>query len=103
MNKIIRDGKVAVLVSSLGHGAGWSTWNRYAELVFDVKIVEAVEAGKPLSEVDAYLKTCYENIYLGGYCDLTVQWVNIGEKFKISEYDGLEAISILDEDDYYTA
>lgn len=42
MEKVIRDGKVAVLYSE-GFGAGWSTWNEgMNELVFHPKIVNMV-------------------------------------------------------------
>ena len=44
--KVIRDGKVAVLISP-GYGAGWSTWSSdYRDLLpFDRRFVEAAEAG----------------------------------------------------------
>ena len=48
MEKIVRDGKVAVAVS-YGFGAGWSTWNevnpmdaRFNQLFLDGKIDEVV-------------------------------------------------------------
>ena len=47
MEKIVRDGKVAVAVS-YGFGAGWSTWNdvdpmdaRFNQLFLDGKVDEA--------------------------------------------------------------
>lgn len=46
MKKVIRNGKVAVLVSE-GFGAGWYSWNReYKELLFHPKLVEMVEQGR---------------------------------------------------------
>lgn len=46
MEKVIRDGKVAVLYSK-DFGAGWSTWNDgLEELVFHPKIVEMVLNGR---------------------------------------------------------
>ena len=42
MNKLIVDGKVAVLISP-GFGAGWYTWNYdYPEILFDPAIVKLV-------------------------------------------------------------
>ena len=45
MEKVIRDGHVAVIISN-GYGAGWSTWhwgdNREI-LIFHPKLVELVE------------------------------------------------------------
>jgi len=44
MDKIIRDGKVAVLYSP-GYGAGWYSWNTDCkECVFNPEIVKLVEA-----------------------------------------------------------
>ena len=42
MNKLIRDGQVAVLVSP-GYGAGWYTWHHIEELVYDPCVVAWVE------------------------------------------------------------
>ena len=42
VNKLIRDGKVAVLYSP-NYGAGWFTWNdKYLEILFDPEIVNLV-------------------------------------------------------------
>lgn len=49
MEKVIRDGKVAVLYSP-GYGAGWTTWEYDSKLheimLFHPLIVEKVESGK---------------------------------------------------------
>ena len=48
--KVIRDGKVAVLVSP-EFGAGWSTWADNAEVaMFDPEVVAWVERGEPRDE-----------------------------------------------------
>ena len=45
MEKVIKEGKVAVLVSP-NYGAGWYSWNSgYKELLFHPKLVEMVEQG----------------------------------------------------------
>lgn len=92
MNKVIRDGKVAVLYSP-GYGAGWSTWNTsIPALVFDPDVVAWVEAGKvgPLPDLQAKYGTDY--IYDGGAADLEIRWIPVGTKFYIDEYDGYESI-----------
>ena len=51
--KVVRDGKMAVLVSP-GFGAGWSTWaDNKEDAVFAPEVVAWVKAGKPR---DVYLK-----------------------------------------------
>jgi len=44
MQKVIRDGKVAVLISP-GFGGGWHTWNHVDELLFHPVLVNMVENG----------------------------------------------------------
>jgi hypothetical protein len=100
MEKVIRDGHVAVIISS-GWGAGWSTWHYGSNreiLIFHPKLVELVESGQHNQDtVSAVLnelldKEEAEGIYLGGVEDLTIQWIPEGTKFKIEEYDGSEYI-----------
>lgn len=98
MEKVIRDGKVAVLYSE-GFGAGWSTWNTGLEgLVFHPKIVDMVLNGRQ-NEIDGdwlaeNLGEEYANVFCGGVNDLTIEWLPIGTKFLITEYDGAESILI---------
>ena len=100
MEKVIRDGHVAVIISS-GWGAGWSTWHYGSNkeiLIFHPKLVELVENNQHNQDtVSAVLnelldKEEAEGIYLGGVEDLTIQWLPEGTKFKIEEYDGSEYI-----------
>lgn len=98
MEKLYNDnGEVAVIVSG-GYGAGFSTWSkvdpmdkRYAELILNEKIDEAIELAKS------------EDVYEGGIVDCHIEWVSQGEKFRINEYDGAESLVYLDNEDYYTA
>ena len=100
MEKVIRDGHVAILISA-DYGAGWSTWhwgdNREI-LIFHPKLVELVESGQHNREnVAAILnelldKEEVEHIYLGGVENLKVQWLPEGTKFRIEEYDGAEYV-----------
>ena len=106
-NKVVRDGKVAVLVSP-GFGVGWSSWAPTAlkELyLFDPTVVAWVEGGKqgsvPLAHFaeyaaanknpddDAYYDTPFNP---GGADNLKIVWVPIGTMFRITEYDGFENI-----------
>ena len=97
MEKVIRDGHVAVLISA-GWGAGWSTWHGHKELIFHPKLVELVESGQHNQDnistllIELFGEEVAKDIYLGGVEDLTIQWLPKGTKFKIEEYDGSEYI-----------
>jgi hypothetical protein len=98
-NKVIRDGKVAVLYSP-GFGAGWSTWNTLLpELLFDPIIVDFV-LNKPenwLQGIEAYCELVYPGAYTGGSSDLEVMWIPAGSQFLVEEYDGSESVVLMDE------
>jgi endo-1,4-beta-mannosidase len=92
MEKIVRDGKVAVAVSG-GFGAGWSTWNdadpmdaRFNQLFLDGKYGEAAALCKKLDL--GYGKGAY---------DVEIIWVPVGTEFRITEYDGSESIEYKDD------
>ena len=103
MSKVIRDGKVAVLVSP-GYGAGWYSWNtEYPEILFDPIVVDAIERKLPIREIETYLKDTYPNIHLSGYCDLEIQWIPEGTQFKIDEYDGYETLMAISNITWFTA
>lgn len=93
VNKLIRDGEVAVLYSS-GFGAGWSSWNlEWAEqLVFDADLALAVEKGD-MAQAERIADTLTGGDgYLGGIKGLTLMWLPVGTRFRISEYDGAESV-----------
>ena len=92
MEKIVRDGRVAVAVSG-GFGAGWSTWNdvspmdaRFNQLFLDGKFAEAVALCEKL-----------ELGYAGGAEDVGIEWVPVGTRFVITEYDGSESLQTIDD------
>jgi len=96
VNKVVRDGKVAVIVSP-GYGAGWSSWNS-PEDAFDPEVVAWIEGGKvgePLAEEDLR--------YAGGLQTVVIQWLPIGTVFRIDEYDGLEHVKYYTPEDYLVA
>ena len=97
MEKVIRDGMVAVLYSP-GYGAGWYSWNtKYPECLFDPNIVAMVEAGQH-DQIEAYCKTAHPDLLLGGTEQLQIEWLPVGTAFKIEEYDGYESIEYQDTD-----
>ncbi len=101
MEKVIRDGAVAVLYSP-GYGAGWHTWGAPVEAVFDPEMVEAVLAGDhKLAEEIAKRK--YPDAYTGGVKGLAVEWIREGMPFRIKEYDGNESIECLGDIDFIVA
>ena len=98
MEKLVENGKVAVLYSP-GYGAGWYTWNtEYPEIIFDPAIVKLVIEER-FDELETFVTLKYDSIYTGGMMDLKVVWVPEGRLFKIEDYDGNESIEYKDEDD----
>jgi hypothetical protein len=106
MEKVIRDGKVAVLYSP-GYGAGWYSWNEIPELIFHPKLVEMVEAGQQANITEEWIEKNTEidgeSVYCGGAMDLKIAWVPVGTKFKISEYDGSESVIFVEDLDLIIA
>jgi hypothetical protein len=104
MEKLVRDGKVAVLYSP-GFGAGWSTWDHGsygAELIFDPVLAAYVEEGK-MDQAQSYVAMRFPEAYTGGLEDLAVQWVPVGTAFRIHEYDGSESIEVKEDLDWVIA
>ena len=101
MNKLIRDGQVAVLVSP-GYGAGWYSWHHNEELLYDPSIVEWVEKNE-LDKVETYLELKYPRDTMLGLADLEVNWVPVGVRFRISEYDGAESLILELQEKWLTA
>ena len=100
MEKVVRDGKVAVLLSR-GYGAGWGSWNYgvHNVIMFHPKIVQMVEEGREMDITEEWLKSelGLEEVFTGGRDGLYIKWVPEGTRFRIDEYDGAETI-ITDED-----
>ena len=102
MEKLIRDGKVAVVYSP-GYGAGWSTWNSsHAQVLTMHKgIAEHVEAERFAEACKLAQELCGR--YVGGGDALSICWVPEGALFRIDEYDGSESVIIRDEHDWMVA
>jgi len=101
-NKVLKDGKVAVLISP-GYGAGWSSWNApdYQEMmIFDERFVQAALAGASFKEVHQLALKVFglgpdDYICTSGWDDIKVEWVDVGTSFEIEVYDGSERIRYL--------
>ncbi len=109
-----KDGNVGILVSR-GFGAGWSTWNDRQELAYDKRVVEFWlthkdddEFMKDISSTgDTEAKNMaleflhsigYEGyICLLGFEDIELEFVPHGIPFRITEYDGSEALEFYEE------
>ena len=98
MEKVIRNGKVAVLYSP-GIGAGWYSWHGKKELLFHPKLVEMVENNKQEEITEEFCKDLLktdEYICVFGASDLQIKWLDEGAVFEIDEYDGSESIRTLE-------
>ena len=100
VEKVVRDGKVAVIVSR-GYGSGWSTvarGNNVNVMLFHPKLVELIESkGHHKMDCDSFEAWMTSELgitdeYLGGWDGLEIQWIPQGTRFKIDEYDGAETI-----------
>jgi hypothetical protein len=93
--KLINEqGQVAVLISH-GFGAGWSTWADPEEaeaLLFDSRIASAVLNNESPDTISTLTSELGYGSYLGGADGLTVEWLDIGTRFYVNEYDGSESI-----------
>ena len=108
MKKVIRDGKVAVLVSP-GYGAGWSTWAYSGDedcndfMLFDPTLVDMIENCASTEEIEAYVTAKYPDGYYGGADGLTIEWLPVGTQFRVHEYDGSETLEFKEAINWITA
>jgi hypothetical protein len=101
MEKVIRDGKVAVLVS-YGFGGGFHTWGAPVEAIFDPILVDLIENNKIPDAID-YVEKTYPDAFSGGVGQLDIVWIPEGAKFIINEYDGSESLQFRDAEEWLTA
>ena len=100
-DRVIRDGLVAVLVST-SHGSGWSTWHpadREA-MMFDPQLVDIMlsNAEDRLAQVRALAALKYPSAHLDGLdSSFQIHWVPEGCLFRVTEYDGSERIEQRDQ------
>jgi len=101
MEKVIKDGKVGVLVSP-GFGAGFLTWGAPIEAIFNPTLIGLVENEKWQEAID-FVESTWDGVYSGGVQDLRVAWIDEGTKFIIEEYDGAESFLFKEDIDWVTA
>ena len=103
-NKYIKDGKVAVLISS-GHGSGWFTWNNNIELLFEPVLAEMIDKKESMDKIKSYFVLKYgdDDWMIRGLKSLDIEWVDPGQKFRIEEYDGNETLILFEHDFWITA
>lgn len=100
MDRVIRNGKVAVLYSP-GYGAGWYSWHGNEDLLFDPDVVAMVEAGRD-SEIEEFVQAKYNdgtsNFYLCTIAagQLRIKWLPSGTRFRVHAYDGYESVEEFD-------
>lgn len=112
MQKVIRDGMVAVLYSP-SFGGGWYSWNtdhsHAKELLFHPRLVELVEQNRHDEITEEFVCELFklserDAPYMGSAVhDLRIGWVPEGVAFRIDEYDGAESIMVQDEDNWIVA
>lgn len=101
MEKVIRNGKVAILVSH-GWGAGFHSWGAPIEAIFDPTLVDLIENRK-IQDAITYVENTYPDVFTGGIEDLGIEWTPEGAAFIINEYDGNESIQLMDDTDWLIA
>lgn len=97
MEKVIRDGFVAILYSP-NYGAGWYSWHGCAPLLFHPVLVDLVEQGRQSEITQSLCKSLEPSLkgYIGDTTGLSIKWIPEGTRFIINEYDGAETIFILE-------
>lgn len=104
MDKVKKDGNVAVLIST-GYGEGWSSCNDFSQrdtLCMDARIVKPALDGDIARAVEIAEELC-PDLYTGGADTLEVVWVKEGSRFEIREYDGHEYIHVIGDHSYMVA
>jgi hypothetical protein len=107
MDKVIKDGWVAVILSC-DYGGGWYSWHSIENLLYDPKIVGVLE-DNTISKfaawelIKSYVNGLYPEEIISGEERLAVVWVPVGSKFRVAEYDGKEHIVLPSEEKWITA
>ena len=91
MDKVIDNGRVAVIISSR-FGAGWYSWHGFEELLYDPVVVDMVINQEDPDKIRLYCEEVYDQEGYFSTDGLEVVWIPIGTRFFIHEYDGQESI-----------
>lgn len=105
--KLIRDGKVAVLYSS-GYGGEWSTQeitDAIREIVLFHPDLVRIVLGESGADFETTLQSLLANVEgeFTVYCVPDVEWLPVGSDFMITEEDGKETIHCKDDIKWITA
>lgn len=100
--KVVRDGKVAVLVSS-DFGIGFYSATDDPACLFCPEIVAMLERSAPLAELLEFVKARWPRVHRSAVQDLNIEWVPEGAAFCIREYDGAEWVELRDDVAWVTA
>jgi len=103
IEKVIRNGKVAVIYSP-GLGAGWYSWNKeFGErILFYPELVYMIEDRVSHWDIQDFCEQTFgEDIDVP--MPLEIEWVPIGERFRIGEYDGSETVITEKDENWITA
>lgn len=98
--KVIRGEFVAVIIHA-EYGGGWYSWHRDESLLYDPVVVNLIECNDELN-YNIYAQD-KDMTYVAGFSNLSIQWIPIGAKFRIHEYDGWESIELFDDAIWLTA
>tara|TARA_X000001382_G_scaffold116653_1_gene95946 strand:+ start:617 stop:1165 length:549 start_codon:yes stop_codon:yes gene_type:complete len=85
-DKVIRKGKVAVVISTFG--TGWYSSNGHIKMLFDPKIVSIVERGETAKINKEWLKDQLglTDVYCSNVESLELVWVDVDTNFDVLEY-----------------
>jgi len=106
MEKLIVDGKVAVVIHP-EYGLGWSSaYPDMPELLFDPGII-SLHKEKQWEKLKTYLVLKFPDLAYS-YTErdlksLVICWVPQGTKFRIEAYDGMESIILYDNEAWIIA
>lgn len=103
IKKLINDNNEVAVITSPGHGAGFSSWMSSDEpresAIFDPVLATLVINGEDYAD---HLRTTY-----GGSTHLVdtleVTWLPVGSRFLVDEYDGYESLSVVEETKWIVA
>lgn len=95
MNKVIRDGMVAVITAS-NYGGGWFSGHADLSALYDPELVEWIESGKSDIKLEYFVGKFPEHS-MSTLRHLRVTWIPVGAEFIIDEYDGFESVVLKDQ------
>lgn len=101
MNKIVRDGKAAVIHTTT-YGRGWFSWHNSREALYDPELVAWIMDCYPVARL-RYFEEKYPDFDSHTLERLDISWVPIGTRFMVQEYDGMEWVVCENEIDWEVA